>query len=68
MYYRSVEGQKSFNFPYQIGSTGDDPKKAGEDMTHTFRDGDILLVYSDGVSDNLYSNNFPSCFEGMISP
>lgn len=68
MYYRSQEGQKSFNFPYQIGSRGDDPKTAGEDNTHTFDHGDILLVYSDGVSDNLYSQNFAKCLDGMISP
>lgn len=66
MYFRSKEGQKRFNFPYQIGSTGDDPRYAGEDATHEFNHGDVLLVYSDGVSDNLFSEDFPKCFADKI--
>lgn len=54
MYFRSAEQQRQFNFPYQIGSQGDDPKTIGLDLQHTFNHGDILLVFSDGVSDNLY--------------
>ena len=36
VYFRSKEQQKSFNFPYQIGSRGDPPESAGLDMTHEF--------------------------------
>ena len=54
MYFRSKEQQKSFNFPYQIGSVGDDPRTSGEDNEHKFEDGDVVLIYSDGVSDNLF--------------
>lgn len=33
---------------------------------HEFRHGDVLLVYSDGVSDNLYTEDFPKCFADEI--
>lgn len=67
LYFRSKEGQKRFNFPYQIGSVGDDPRTSGDDMTHEYRHGDVLLVYSDGVSDNIYTEMFTNCFEKMIT-
>jgi len=33
LYYRKKEGQREFNFPFQVGSTGDDPSIA-EEETH----------------------------------
>jgi hypothetical protein len=66
MYFRSTEGQKQFNYPDQIGSRGDNPRTIGTDTQHSFTSGDVLLVYSDGVSDNLFSEDFPKCFKNMI--
>ena len=49
-----MPGQKSFNFPDQIGSNGDSPMRIGEIKEHEFVDKDIYVLYSDGVSDNLF--------------
>jgi len=65
LYFRSQEMQKDFNFPYQIGSVGDDPSE-GFDASHTFKHGDVVIAYSDGVSDNLYTSHFNSCIEAQL--
>lgn len=51
--FRSVEQQHSFNFPFQVGTGGDDPAKA-ETQTHDVRNGDIIIMGSDGLWDNLF--------------
>ncbi|CAI2377645.1 unnamed protein product [Moneuplotes crassus] len=51
--FRSKEQQKSFNFPYQCGTNGDDPKLA-VDNRHPVKDGDIIVMGSDGVFDNCF--------------
>ena len=66
-YFRSKEQQKAFNFPYQIGSRGDDPRRAGLDKTHEFTNGDVVLVFSDGVSDNLFDQDFLPCVESRLN-
>ena len=43
-----------------MGSVGDDPS-VSVDNEHEFRNGDIVLAYSDGMSDNLYTSNFDAC-------
>lgn len=52
--FKSKEQQHSFNFPFQIGTGGDDPAK-GDEKTHTLEDRDILVVASDGLFDNLFN-------------
>ena len=51
--YRSQEQTHGFNFPYQIGTGGDDPEKA-ETQVHSIDHNDILVVGTDGLFDNLY--------------
>lgn len=51
--YESKEQQHSFNFPFQCGTNGDDPAK-GESNAHNVKDGDILVVGSDGLWDNMH--------------
>jgi protein phosphatase PTC7 len=51
--YRSVEQQKRFNFPYQIGTGGDSPS-VGIDKIHSVKHNDILIMGSDGVFDNCF--------------
>ena len=51
--FRSKEQQHSFNFPWQVGTHGDDPADAVLDE-HPLRAGDLLVVGSDGLFDNLY--------------
>jgi protein phosphatase PTC7 len=62
--FASVPGQRQFNFPYQIGGEhGDVVSKVAKRNTHTLRPGDIIVVYSDGVSDNLYPEEYHDCID-----
>jgi len=38
------------------------------ELKHYVKDGDIVLLYSDGLADNLYDKEFTSCIEGDITP
>jgi protein phosphatase PTC7 len=51
--FRSKEQQHSFNFPFQVGTGGDDPAKADAEV-HDVRDRDIVVLGSDGLWDNLF--------------
>ena len=53
IHYESKEQQHSFNFPFQVGTNGDDPIK-GDTNAHNVQHGDILIVGSDGLWDNMY--------------
>ena len=61
--YASEPGQKSFNFPHQLGGRhGDEVADVGVSMTHDdMQDGDIVIVFSDGVSDNIDPIDFHGC-------
>lgn len=50
---KSTPMQHGFNFPYQIGSEGDNPATA-ETFEVSVASGDILVLATDGVYDNLY--------------
>ncbi|MCO5547956.1 hypothetical protein L7F22_001411 [Adiantum nelumboides] len=50
---RSKPMQHGFNFPFQIGSEGDDPATA-ETFEVNVASGDVLVLATDGVYDNLY--------------
>ena len=58
--FRTKEQQHSFNFPFQVGTHGDDPMKA-DDLSHDIEDNDIIVVASDGVFDNLYDKDLAEC-------
>jgi protein phosphatase PTC7 len=51
--FRSKEQTHGFNFPYQIGTSGDDPESA-DDQVHNVEHNDILVVGTDGLFDNMY--------------
>ena len=51
--FRSTEQTHGFNFPFQIGTGGDDPNKADAQL-HTVNHNDILIVGTDGLFDNLF--------------
>ena len=42
-----------FNYPYQVGTNGNDPADAVVD-THDIMENDIFVLASDGLFDNLY--------------
>lgn len=52
--FKSEPQQKGFNFPYQLGwgQNGDHPKMSIS-FAHTVETGDIVILGSDGVFDNL---------------
>ena len=51
--FRSKEQTHGFNYPYQIGTGGDDPAKA-DTQVHEVDHNDIVVVGTDGLFDNLY--------------
>ena len=54
--YRSEEQQHGFNFPFQVGTEGDDPN--GADVKRfTIGLSDLIIVGSDGLFDNLYDED-----------
>lgn len=50
----SEEQEHGFNFPFQIGTTGDDPEKSGKEFSHEINYGNLLVLVSDGILDNLF--------------
>ena len=70
--YRSSPQQHSFNCPFQIGTNGDDPKHAVVN-SHQVEKGDIIVVASDGLFDNLEPAQVKAildqnCLRGPIDP
>ena len=63
--YRSKEQQHQFNFPYQVGTSGDDPAKA-EDLIHDVEHNDIIILASDGLWDNLFDEMIVKCVRPFI--
>lgn len=53
IFFQTQEQQHAFNFPFQVGTHGDDPNK-GESFAHTVQHGDIIVLGSDGLWDNLH--------------
>lgn len=51
--YKSQEQQKGFNFPYQVGTGGDDPEEAQVNV-HGLMENDVIVLATDGLWDNLY--------------
>lgn len=51
--FRSKEQQHSFNFPFQVGTGGDDPAKC-DTQIHDIADKDIIVLGTDGLWDNLF--------------
>ena len=51
--FRSEELQHSFNFPFQVGTGGDDPATATVEV-HEVKNNDIIVMGTDGLWDNMY--------------
>ena len=54
--YKSEPQQHGYNFPFQLGPTGDNPVKVTQARIHKMGYGAIVLTYSDGISDNLFKH------------
>jgi protein phosphatase PTC7 len=51
-FFKSQEQTHEFNFPFQVGSSGDNPRCA-ETHKHQLKDGDLIILATDGLWDNL---------------
>lgn len=47
-FYVSPDHQRSFNFPYQIGTNGDPPEMSLEKTHDDARTGDVVVMGTDG--------------------
>lgn len=65
--FRSEEQQKRFNFPYQCGTGGDDPKLA-VDNQHSVQNNDIIVMGSDGVFDNCFDDEIIDILKKRVDP
>lgn len=52
--YRTNEQQHSFNCPFQLGTNSFDKPSMGEHHSCAVAEGDIVLLFSDGVCDNVH--------------
>jgi len=52
--FRQREMQHGFNFPYQLGTGSRDTPDSGARATVELREGDVVVVATDGVTDNLF--------------
>jgi len=52
----TVEQQHRFNMPFQLGAESSDKPSDGEIYNFTLQDGDIVVLGTDGVFDNLFDN------------
>ena len=66
MYFRSPTQQKTHNFPYQCGAEGDDPRDAEKFLHEDVRDGDVVLLYTDGFHDNVFPSGMFHCIEEQL--
>lgn len=54
--FRSKEQQHSFNFPYQLGTGSADMPYHAVNITVNILPGDLIIVGTDGLWDNLYDD------------
>lgn len=64
--YESEIQQKGFNFPYQLGAEGNgDTPEVGAINSHELLPGDMVILASDGVLDNLEFKEIPEFLTEM---
>ncbi|KAI9486881.1 MAG: phosphatase 2C-like domain-containing protein [Benjaminiella poitrasii] len=54
--FRSEEQQHSFNYPYQLGTASFDSPIDAQQFNVKIEEGDIIILGSDGLFDNLYDD------------
>lgn len=55
--FRSEEQQHAFNFPYQLGLRSRDQPSHAQSFTVKVKKGDIIVMGSDGLYDNLFDKD-----------
>ncbi|KAI8381599.1 phosphatase 2C-like domain-containing protein [Radiomyces spectabilis] len=66
--FRSEEQQHSFNFPYQLGTSSPDRPKDAQTFTIRVEKGDIVILGSDGLYDNLFDREILSIVCSQLAP
>ncbi|ORY45346.1 hypothetical protein BCR33DRAFT_697404, partial [Rhizoclosmatium globosum] len=65
--FRTEEQQHSFNFPYQLGSDSKDtPEKDALTYRVKVQEGDLIVVGSDGIFDNLFDEDILDLINSTI--
>ncbi|KAI9330967.1 phosphatase 2C-like domain-containing protein [Obelidium mucronatum] len=65
--FRTEEQQHSFNFPYQLGSDSKDtPEKDAGQYAVKIREGDLVIVGSDGIFDNLFDEDILDIVNAVV--
>lgn len=65
--YRQKEQQHGFNFPYQLGTGSSDSPDDAECTELELAEGDVVVVASDGVLDNLFAEEIVAIVrEGVL--
>ncbi len=54
--HRSKTQQHAFNFPYQLGTDSDDLPQHADVSSFKVTEGDLIVLASDGLWDNIWSN------------
>ncbi|KAJ3329167.1 hypothetical protein HDU76_008486 [Blyttiomyces sp. JEL0837] len=54
--FRTEEQQHSFNFPFQLGTNSRDSPKDAQTYRVKVREGDLVIVGSDGIFDNVFDD------------
>ncbi|KAI9475796.1 MAG: phosphatase 2C-like domain-containing protein [Benjaminiella poitrasii] len=65
--FRSEEQQHSFNFPYQLGTSSPDRPKDAQSFTVAIQKGDIVVMGSDGLYDNLFDKEILSIVKKQVA-
>eukprot|EP00871_Galdieria_phlegrea_P003795 jgi/Galph1/4416/GphlegSOOS_G3073.1 len=61
--YRTEEQQHYFNCPYQLGCDSADTVQMGQSIDFCVKEGDIIVLGTDGLFDNLFSHDILRCIQ-----
>jgi hypothetical protein len=61
--FRSEEQQHSFNFPFQLGTVSKDTPKDTQSFVVKIQEGDIVILGSDGLFDNVFDEEIVDIVE-----
>lgn len=65
--FRSEEQQHSFNFPYQLGIKSRDEPGHAQSFAVKVKKGDIIIMGSDGLYDNLFDKHILELVKNHVS-
>ncbi|KAI8081863.1 phosphatase 2C-like domain-containing protein [Gilbertella persicaria] len=63
--FRTEEQQHAFNFPYQLGTSSPDRPNDAQSFTVAVEKGDIIIMGSDGLFDNLFDKEILSIVRSL---